>query len=188
MKNPPNPLKLLTLSGLLSILLIQPAHATLIHRYSFTTDASDSVGTANGTNLVNTAQHPAALPVVYTNGQVVMDGSGGYVQLPGGLVSSLTNLSIEVWATWSGVGGDWERFFDFGNTDTGGVGEFDIFMTPSYGGSGGKLREGIANADPGYNNERDVSSANLFPVGTEAHVGLTYGQIGRASCRERGCV
>src|ERR1700693_800759 len=31
-----------------------PAHADLTHRYSFTTDASDSVGGANGT-LVNSA-------------------------------------------------------------------------------------------------------------------------------------
>ena len=160
---------------LASVLAIPPAQATLIHRYSFTTDASDSVGTANGTNLVNTAQHPTAVPVVYTNGQVGFDGSGGYIQLPGGLVSSLTNASIEIWATWSGTGGDWERFFDFGNTDAGGAGAYDMFLTPSYGGSSGKLRFGIANADPGYNNERDVSSANTFPVGTETHVVLTYG-------------
>ncbi len=169
------PVPYFKLGLLASALALAPAQATLVHRYSFTTDASDSVGTANGTNMVNTAQHPAALPVVYTNGQVVMDGSGGYVQLPGGLVSGLTNVSIEVWATWSGAGGDWERFFDFGNTDAGGTGAYDMFLTPSYGGSSGKLRFGIANADPGYNNERDVSSPNTFPVGTEAHVVLTYG-------------
>ena len=73
-----------------------PACATLIHRYSFTTDVSDSVGTANGTNLLNTAQHPGANPVVYNGGQAVMDGSGGYIQLPAGLVSGLTNLTVEV--------------------------------------------------------------------------------------------
>src|SRR5947207_2303459 len=160
---------------LVSALSMTPACATLIHRYSFTTDVSDSVGTANGTNLLNTAQHPGANPVVYNGGQAVMDGSGGYIQLPAGLVSGLTNLTVEVWATWSGVGNDWQRFFDFGNTDTGGAGSYDIFLTPNYGGSGGKLRLGIANADPGYTNERDVSSPNLFPVGTEAHVVLTYG-------------
>jgi hypothetical protein len=158
--------------------MLLPAHASLVHRYSFTTDASDSVGTANGTNLVNTAQHPAAVPVVYTNGQVGLDGSGGYIQLPTGLITGLSNLTIEVWATWNGTpgaSGDWQRFFDFGDTDAGGTGAYDMFLTPSYGGSGGKLRFGIANADPGYNLENDVSSPNLFPQATEIHVVLTYG-------------
>jgi hypothetical protein len=172
MNNPQNRPTLLLCLGL--ALLLQPVHATLIHRYSFTTDASDSVGTANGTNLVNTAQHPAAVPVVYTNSQVYMDGSGGYVQLPGGLISSLTNMSIEVWGTWSGVGNDWQRLFDFGTTDAGGAGAYDAFLTVNWGATT-SMRFGIANADPGYNNERDVTSPNLFPVGTEAHVVLTYG-------------
>src|SRR5579859_4644930 len=145
MKNPNLCVRLGLLAAALALL---PAQASLVHRYSFTTDASDSVGTANGTNLVNTAQHPAALPVTYANGEASFDGSGGYIQLPGGLVSGLTNLSIEVWATWNGTPGstgDWQRFFDFGNTDTGGAGAYDMFLTPSYGGSAGKLRFGIAD-------------------------------------------
>jgi hypothetical protein len=155
-----------------------PARAALIHRYSFTTDASDSVGSAHGTNSVNTAQHPGATPVVYADGQVQMDGSGGYIQLPAGLVSKLTNVTIEIWTTWSGAAGDWQRLFDFGDTDSGGNGAYDMLMTPIYGGSGGKLRFAIANADPGYNNERDLSDPNQFPVATEAHVVLTYGPSG----------
>ncbi|HTL55224.1 MAG TPA: LamG-like jellyroll fold domain-containing protein [Candidatus Limnocylindrales bacterium] len=162
----------LQLCLLVSALALQPARATLIHRYSFTSDASDSVGTAHGTNLVINATNT---PVAYSGGQAVMDGTGGYIRLPGGLVSGLTNVSIEIWATYSGVGNDWQRFFDFGNTDAGGTGEFDMFLTPQYGGSGGKLRFGIANADPGYSSERDVSSSNMFPIGTEAYVVLTYG-------------
>ena len=169
----------LRLSLLACVLALAPAQATLLHRYSFTSDASDSVGTANGTNLVNTAQHPAAQPVTYANGQASFDGSGGYIQLPTGLITGLTNISIEVWATWNGApaGGsaDWQRFFDFGDTDAGGTGAYDMFLTPSYGGSGGKMRFGIANADPGFNNERDVSSANLFPQAVETYVVLTYG-------------
>src|SRR5581483_7108132 len=173
-----NPKKFVRLFLLMPLLMLTSAHASLIHRYSFTTDASDSVGTANGTNLVNTAQHAGAVPVVYTNGQVGFDGSGGYIQLPTGLINGLTNISIEVWATWNGTPGstgDWQRFFDFGDTDAGAAGAYDMFLTPSYGGSGGKLRFGIANADPGYNLERDVSSANPFPQATETHGGLTYG-------------
>src|SRR5947207_13306907 len=65
---------------LVSALSMAAACATLIHRYSFTTDVSDSVRTANGTNLLNTAQHPVANPVVYNGCQAVMDGLGGYIQ------------------------------------------------------------------------------------------------------------
>ena len=169
-----HPQNRLALAVLTLALAIQPVRATLIHRYSFTSDASDSVGTANGTNLVNTAQHPAAVPVVYTNGQVYMDGSGGYVQLPGGLISGLTNMTIEVWGTWSGVGSDWQRFFDFGTTDAGGAGGWDAFLTVNWGATT-SMRFGIANADPGYTSEYDVTSPNLFPSNTEAHVVLTFG-------------
>src|SRR5271165_6311571 len=49
----------------------------LLHRYSFTTDASDSAGGANGT-LVGGA--------TIQNGQVQLDGSSGYVNLPSGIV------------------------------------------------------------------------------------------------------
>jgi hypothetical protein len=67
--------------------------ATLLHRYTFASDASDSVGTANGT-LQGSA--------VISGGKVVLNGTGhavSYVSLPGGLASSLTAMTIEAWLT-----------------------------------------------------------------------------------------
>ena len=53
--------------------------AVLQHRYSFTTDASDSVGHADGT-LEGAA--------TISGGQVHLDGTRGtYVNLPGGLIA-----------------------------------------------------------------------------------------------------
>ncbi len=88
---------------------------TLDHRYSFTTDASDSIGGANGT-LNNNAQ--------IVNGQVMLDGFGtsgttvpigpSYVSLPSGLFSTYPSTTIETWYTDDNAG-TWNRLWDFGN-------------------------------------------------------------------------
>jgi len=86
---------------------------TLTHRYSFTSDASDSVGGANGTLEGN---------ATISGGQVVMDGVNSWVLLPPGLLNGYTAITVETWVTWqgpgsTGVGGAYQRIFDFGNTD-----------------------------------------------------------------------
>jgi len=147
--------------------------AVLIHRYSFSdSNIVDSVGGADGQALLD-PNKTAPNPVVFSSGQAVLDGSGGYISLPGGLVSSLSNLTVEAWVTWTG-GPDWQNIFEFGNTDAGGNGEFGLFGTPTFGGSGGKFRLGFGNADPGYNAEFDVSSPNLFPRNTPVHLVVVY--------------
>lgn len=102
----------------------------LVHRYSFSgrgTDVNDSVGGADG-DVVGTT----------------LDGSGSvalapdveqYVDLPDGLISSLSNATIEVWFTWNG-GTMWRRLFDFGNTEEGvegepGTGDTFVMFTPA---------------------------------------------------------
>src|SRR5262249_10357686 len=52
--------------------------AVLLHRYSFSdSNVVDSVGGANGQALLN-PNKPNPNPVVFTNGQAYMDGTGGY--------------------------------------------------------------------------------------------------------------
>ncbi len=93
-------------TAILNLQIFSPSPPVLIHRYSFTSDASDSVGTANGT-LEGDA--------VCSNGAVVLDGNA-YVQLPANFVTNLTNVTFEFWLTWNG-GGQWQHIFDFGNND-----------------------------------------------------------------------
>ncbi|HEX9047125.1 MAG TPA: LamG domain-containing protein, partial [Verrucomicrobiae bacterium] len=70
---------------------VAPPTAILEHRYSFTTDASDSVGAANGT--LNGA-------AVVASGSVTLDGSSGtYVGLPVGVLTNLTAVTFETWLT-----------------------------------------------------------------------------------------
>lgn len=109
----------------------------LLHRYDFEgtgTEVTDRIGTADG--------------VVAGGGELSSDdeqhgmlvlgggGAGGYVDLPNGLVSSLSSATFEAWVTWGG-GGNWQRIFDFGDStaatpeDNPGEGNTYLFLTPS---------------------------------------------------------
>jgi hypothetical protein len=101
------------------------AHPALAHRYSFTSNAWDSIGMAHGTLKGN---------AVVTNNALKLTGAnGGYVDLPGGLVSGSSAVSIEFWATF-GLNGNWARVFDFGNL-AGANGQNYLFFTPHAPGS-----------------------------------------------------
>jgi hypothetical protein len=104
----------------------------LAHRYSFTgsgTMAMDSVGTAHGTIVGGTQ----------SGGVVTLMGgtSDQYVQLPSNVLAGLTVATFEAWVTWTGGTSNWQRIFDFGNSDAGGGAQGStnsaspyIFLTP----------------------------------------------------------
>ena len=95
----------------------------LAHRYSFTTDASDSIGGANGTLMGN---------ATVSGGQVVLDGSfGTYVDLPAGQINIATNTAVtfDAWVTFNNPA-TWAYLFGFGNTN-GGNGQNQIGCIPS---------------------------------------------------------
>lgn len=98
---------------------------TLTHRYSFTSDASDSVGTADGTLMGN---------ATISGGKAVLDGTGGtYIDLPGGLINISTNgaVTIDAWVDFGDVP-NWTRLFDFGNDG----GSSELYLTPGGPGNG----------------------------------------------------
>jgi hypothetical protein len=160
---------------------ILPASAELIHRYSFTTDANDSVGTAHGAAVqLSDATGPVGAPVEFLDGQATLDGFGGYIDLPNGIISALTNISIETWVT-STSGANWSRIFDFGNSTTGetspsqaiGTGLNYMFLTPNGAGSG-MARFAITDASNG--GERPIlNDTEPFPE-DEVHLAITYGE------------
>lgn len=140
----------------------------MIHRYSFTSDASDSVGNANGT-LVGNAK--------ISNGAVVLPGdvpsndpAVSYVDLPNNLVTNLTSITVEVWATDSGSA-NWARIWDFGNS-AGGEGVSDtgtrsMFLSLPSGNSDLMGRIHVSDR----NGENTVEWVGGRPaVGKEAHI------------------
>ncbi len=111
------------------------AHPALAHRYSFTSNAWDSIGMAHGTLKGN---------ATITNNALKLTGAvGGHVDLPGGLVSGSSAVTIECWATY-GVSGDWARLWDFGNI-AGTVGQNFMFFSPRTGTAAHRLE-----ASPGF--------------------------------------
>ena len=113
-------------------LLIVGAANFLNHRYSFTTDASDSIGGANGT-LYGAAN--------VTGGQLVLDGTTGtYMQLPGNLFTAAnsTALTVEFWASF-GVNANFVRVFDFGNTNVQNNGVNYVGFSPHNGSGGNQI-------------------------------------------------
>jgi autotransporter-associated beta strand protein len=98
--------------------LTAPAHAVITHRYSFSGNANDSVGSANWT--VNGA--------AFNAGQVVFDGVNDFLSmattpLPTGAGQSAT---IEVWGTYNPASAPGGRIFDFSNS-----GNTYLYVTPN---------------------------------------------------------
>jgi hypothetical protein len=140
--------KYLTVQATQAVSVVAVPTPVLIHRYSFseatgTTTVKDSVGTANGTlkgDLTLGGGFSGSGKLSLPGGT---SGSGApYVDLPNGLISSMTNATFEAWVTWNGAGpgGDtWQRIFDFGDNtggeDAQGTGLTYLFLTP-LGGAG----------------------------------------------------
>ena len=122
------------------------SHPALAHRYSFnsgTTNVWDSVGMAHGTLMGN---------AVITNNALKLTGAvGGYVNLPGGLVSGSSAVTAEFWATF-GVNGAWARVFDFGNFS--GANGFQYFFFCPHSGA----------VTPGQRMELNSSSTRTFDI------------------------
>jgi hypothetical protein len=83
--------------------LASTARADLTHRYSFTGDASDSVGGANGTLMG---------PATVSGGQLQLNNpafspssfAGGWLQLPVSILPTSGSVTIEQWFTFGGSG------------------------------------------------------------------------------------
>src|SRR4051794_32275038 len=134
----------------LAVVLTLPVRGqALAHRYSFIADATDSVGTANGT-VVGGATFNGT-------GSLVLNGTSGYVSLPPGLVSNLTAVTIETWASFGAIANN-SFLFGFGNTDGGGAGANYIFCTPH----GNGTRAAISAADPGWQAEQQAAQTGTL--------------------------
>jgi hypothetical protein len=151
--------------------------AALVHRYSFNgtgTSAMDTVGTSHGTVMNG---------MLSGNGDVVL-GTGTpavYVDLPNGIISSLTNATVEAWVNWSG-GNGWQRLFDFGNSDAGvenvtGSASTTFYLTPQAGGPTAMLAA-YKRSDQTYAMEtRAVSQLNTgLATATVSHVAVVVDQ------------
>jgi len=137
---------------------------TLQHRYSFVSDASDSVGHANGTLVAPNGGSPATT----TNGLNLPGGGGGgfsgYCALPSGILTTTTNLTIECWAT-QNAPNTWATIWDFGNN---GSQNFELCPDPN------RNNNDMIVAFTPNGNEVDLFTPISFPNGSEEYVAVTY--------------
>lgn len=169
------------LIAFLSILILKldgpSAGAALIHRYSFSETLGTSVAdSAGGSSWNGTLMGGASLSA----GAVVLDGSSGYVDLPNGIVSTLSNATFEVWVTDNGSG-NWARIIDFGfstgGEDNTGTGTNYLFLCPNTG--GGITRAAlIVNRLGG---EQFVEWGTRLPTGAMKHIVWTIDSLSQVS-------
>ncbi len=112
-----NPMKTKVVSLLLvGVSLALTVHADLTHRYSFnetpgSTIAADSVAGTGWDATLNGA-------AILDGTQLVLDGTfGTFAQLPAGMITNTTAVTVESWVTFGTQVADWARLFDFGAMD-----------------------------------------------------------------------
>jgi hypothetical protein len=123
-----------------SVTVVQAAPSTLVHRYSFddangSTTVADSVGGAawNGT-VMSSGNNAVPAPGAFTNGVLYLSTANtNYVQLPSGILSNYTTLSVEIWVTFPGSLPGNCCIFCFGDTETNGAGKDYVFCQPQNG-------------------------------------------------------
>jgi hypothetical protein len=97
----------------------------LVHRYTFNelsgTTVADLVGHADGVVKGHGATFTGTGALTLPGGTLSSAEPGtiaGYVDLPNGMISALTDVTFEAWVTYAGLGrGPWQRVFDFGTSE-----------------------------------------------------------------------
>lgn len=151
-----------------------PNKSVLKHRWSFNSDLTDSVGTANAT-IVDPDNNAAAGGTVSVDTTSVTltggaSGTSAAVLLGTDLLNGVTHpVTIELWATQNAVQ-NWGRIFDFGSGTT----EY-LFMSFTRGTD--SANDQVEWLDNGVQTNRSTlpvnSTAHSYTLGTPHHVVLT---------------
>ncbi|HWW01894.1 MAG TPA: LamG-like jellyroll fold domain-containing protein [Candidatus Acidoferrum sp.] len=131
---------------------------TLVARYTFDGNTSDSSGNANHATAIGS---PTFVAGRYGSA-MSLSGASQYAMVPAGIMAGVTNFTLAAWVYWNG-GNAWQRIFDFGNDTT----QY-LFLTPAS--SSGTLR--FAMTTNGAGAEQILQTAPL-PVGQWQHVAVT---------------
>ena len=102
---------------LMTLMVTAPAQATITHRYSFTTNANDSAGTANWTNNGG---------ATFSSGQVNFDGVDDFLSLGATPLPASGSMTMEIWGTYATNTAVGSRIFDFSNA----AGDAYLYLTP----------------------------------------------------------
>jgi uncharacterized repeat protein (TIGR03806 family) len=104
-----------------------PTQSDMVHRWSFSNTAGNANSGATIPDLVGTATATLhGTGATFSGTTLTLPGStdgnqtpaaiSAYVDLPNGIISSKTNLTVELWAT-PVAARDWQRIIEFGRTN-----------------------------------------------------------------------
>jgi hypothetical protein len=143
---------------------------TLLHRYSFLSDESDSVGgpAGNGTLVPPTAGTAASIT---PSGLNLPGGGGGgysgYVSLPDGILTNTTSVTVECWATQASAN-QWATIWAFATQP--GV-NFALIPNPSPAiENNGQM---VVAVNPN-NNDIYTTSGVTLPNGSQQYISYTF--------------
>ncbi|HUO08303.1 MAG TPA: LamG-like jellyroll fold domain-containing protein [Phycisphaerae bacterium] len=139
-----------------------PTDLKLRYRFDETsgTTANDSSGHFLNGTLTNS---PTLAASGKFNTAISLNGSNQYIQLPAGIVSSLTAITISAWVNLNSVS-NWARLFDFGT----GTSDY-MFLAPRSG--SGSVRFAITIS--GNTAEQQINGTAALPTGAWVHVAVT---------------
>ena len=158
------------------IITVLPGVQTLAHRYNFNegsgTTVLDAVAGAGGNGTIigtNFSRTSSTLSINASNTSVQTT----YIDLPNGMISSLSNATFEGWTTWTDWSANWQRIFDFGSSQQGegnsGTGTNTLYLTP-------RRDSGIMQVEVHTNtaNVAVASYTRAFPSNALTHFVLVY--------------
>lgn len=156
--------------------------AALLHRYRFDeagTTILDSIGDAHA-SAVNAE-------VGAGSGKIVLGGGARYVDLPNGLISGLSSVTLEAWVNWAadpgGSAADWQPVFTLGSSSAGegspGTEGASYVHVTAKNGDSGDLRAGYTLTS--YNAELFVDGDAPLPVSVDASRGTQVVLVLRGS-------
>ena len=155
----------------------------LKHRYSFNGPAggaiiTDSVGGQNG-------RFSGSGGGLDGNGNLVFNGTDGYVDLGPDLISGYTNLTVEAWINKNPNDAAHARLFDFGDTDNNGEGAYGLDFSPQAG--GGSCFE-VFSTDPGTTGAQQLPGPSLAGTGLMQVVAVYDPQLTCANIYTNGAL
>ena len=144
----------------------------LLHRYRFDGNgglALDSVGNAHGTIVGGSLSGAGYL-------ELVGGTTDDYVDLPNGIVSSLSSATFETWLVWRG-GVGFQRIFDFGSSEGGenvrDTGATFLLLTPALPSTVNAAQPMVAMySTDGTSDLVEVTGKATMPSDVEMHVAL----------------
>ena len=136
-------------------------------RAQLTLDASSGTTAADSSShgVTGTLAGSAAWGDGRTSGShaLLLDGKGGHLALPAGVLSDLGDFTIAVWVYWNAASTN-TRVFDFGSSDI-------AYLALIPRDSGGMLRFMVTGTT--YFGEQNIVATSALPTGRWVHVAVT---------------